>query len=628
MVDIKKVTQSVEQNLSNSYVPKAKMPTMPVSTEITDAIKKKEAEKTKKDIDKFADTVKKKFKFIDAIGIAPVQASKIIEDEYEIPKADTERGLIHIAVVIPETKFKEIPKVKAEILKIAKEANSKIWVHILTPIDFWNAGLDSKFDIFEAWGMAFPIHDPKNFLGSIRMCQVHKSLVLRKFEKYVTTYGMFGSLVRGEVKKESDVDVVVIIDDTDVKRMSRFELLEKLRGIIHSYISEAMAIAGTKVDFNVQVWLLTDFWERVKDAEPVAFTFIRDGIPLYDRGAFLPWKSLLRMGRIKPSPESVDMFMSTGDKLKDNVNKRIFDVLVHDIYWGVMHPTQGMLMLYGLAPQNVYDTSKSFRETFVVKEKLIEKKYADIFDEIVIKYYKGFEHGKVKVGDISGTDVDRLFKNSIDYIARLKELRGQIEKRVKENDIQEIYENLFEMLKALLKKKGEAKLLEEFEESFVKTGKFPKRFLQDLKFIVKVKKQITTKKAAKKTTNKTVKKAKKESAAKESGHLRRDVDNARKKAAQITNALTEYAQRSDFLAMDRSRFIIKGKNLTAEVFFLENTYVVHGNKIQKIVKGKFHDASAQDLEKEILAQKDREHKIDVKALDVLKKEYKDFELVY
>ena len=610
---------SVEQNLSNSYIPKVKMPALPVSTEIDEALKKKEADKTKKDIEKFAEIVKKKHKYVDAIGLIPVTASKIIEEEYEISKEDAEQGLIHIEVIIPESKFKEIQKIKLEMIKISKEINKNFWVHILTPIDFWNLGLDSKFDIFEALSMSYPVYDAKNFLGQLRVSQVHKSLVLRKFEKYVTSYGMFGSLVRGELKKESDIDVVVIIDDTDVKRMSRFELLEKLRGIIHSYISESMAIAGTKVDFNVQVWLLTDFWERVKDAEPVAFTFIRDGIPLYDRGAFLPWKSLLRMGRIKPSPESVDMFMSSGDKMKDAVKKRIFDILIHDIYWGVMHPTQGMLMLYGLAPQHVYDTSKLFRETFVTKEKLVEKKYADIFDEIVIKYYKGFEHGKVKVGDISGQDVDRLYKDASDFIDRLKELRGQIEKRVKEKDIQEIYENLFGMLEAQLKKKGEIAILKEFEETFIKTGKFPKRFLKDLKFIFKVRKE-----ALKQTTDK--KKNKKSES--QGSHLRRDVDNARKKASQITNSLTEYIQRSDFLAMDRTRFIIKGKKQTGEIFFLENTYLVHGNKIQKIKDKKLVEASPQDLEKEILNQKDREHKIDIKALEVLKKEFGQFELVY
>ncbi|HIF15057.1 MAG TPA: hypothetical protein EYQ86_06990, partial [Bacteroidetes bacterium] len=68
-------------------------------------------------------------------------------------------------------------------------------------------------------------------------------------------YVVGGSLVRGEAIKTSDVDVTVIIDDTDVKRMPRMELKEKLRGIIYSYIQEAEAIAGVnKNTLNVQIW--------------------------------------------------------------------------------------------------------------------------------------------------------------------------------------------------------------------------------------------------------------------------------------------------------------------------------------------------------------------------------------
>ena len=46
-------------------------------------------------------------------------------------------------------------------------------------------------------------------------------LIFAKFEKYVTSYVVGGSLTTGTAKKDSDVDVFVIIDDTDVKRMPR-----------------------------------------------------------------------------------------------------------------------------------------------------------------------------------------------------------------------------------------------------------------------------------------------------------------------------------------------------------------------------------------------------------------------
>jgi len=54
--------------------------------------------------------------------------------------------------------------------------------------------------------MSFPIID-KGILSHLRVAQIHKSLVLKKFEKYVTSYVMGGSLTTGTAKKESDVDV-------------------------------------------------------------------------------------------------------------------------------------------------------------------------------------------------------------------------------------------------------------------------------------------------------------------------------------------------------------------------------------------------------------------------------------
>jgi len=47
---------------------------------------------------------------------------------------------------------------------------------------------------------------------------------------------MGGSLTTGTTKKESDVDVAIIIDDTDVKRMPRMELKKNLEELfIHIF---------------------------------------------------------------------------------------------------------------------------------------------------------------------------------------------------------------------------------------------------------------------------------------------------------------------------------------------------------------------------------------------------------
>lgn len=609
--------KSVEQNLTKDYVPKSKLGNLPASNQIDQAMKKK-MEKTQKEIEKFKTQFQKKFKKIQSIGIIPQQASKKIEEEYEISEEDSKRELIHILTIIPESQYKKVSQIKLDAIQTAKEINDKFWIHVLTPIDYWNLGLDSKFEVMEALAMSYPILD-KGFLGSIRVAQIHKSLVLKKFEKYVTSYVVGGSLTRGETIKTSDIDVFIIIDDTDVKRMPRMELKEKLRGIIYSYIQEAEAISGVKNKLSPQIYLMTEFWEAVKDAHPVMFSFIRDGIPLYDRGAFLPWKSLLRMGKIKPSPEAIDMFMSSGDKIKDIVNKKLFDIATLDLFWGVSTPTQGLLMLYGQAPGNVYDTVKAFKETFVNKEKLVEQKYADILENIAIKHFKAMEHGKIKPGDIKGEQVDKLTKDALDYIARLKELREQIEKRIQEKSIDQIYSDTFGMIGSLLKKKSETTILKEFDNKIIKEGKFPPRFLSNLKFIAKTKRDIAKTKHETKTKDKKDNLTFKQS---------QNVDLARKYAAEITTALIEHTQRCELASLEKSRFQIKSHDMQAEVFFLKDTFLVQPQQIQKISKDRLIKATPKELQEQIAEQKNKKTKIDYKSLAILHKIFGEFDLVY
>ena len=211
--------RSVEENLSKDYVPKGKLGNLSMSKEIKESLKKKR-DKTTKEIEKYKIEILKKHKFVQSIGIIPTGAAKKVEEEFGISESDSKRELIHILTIIPEKKFKEIATIRIDAINIARKINDRFWMHVMTPVDIWNLGLDSKFDIMEALSMSYPILD-KGFLGAIRVSQIHKSLVLKKFEKYVSSYVVGGSVTRDETIKTSDIDVFIVIDDTDVKRMSR-----------------------------------------------------------------------------------------------------------------------------------------------------------------------------------------------------------------------------------------------------------------------------------------------------------------------------------------------------------------------------------------------------------------------
>jgi len=561
-----------------------------------------EIEKAKKELEDFKKKVVKKFPFIHSLSVLPAQSSKMFEEEEGLLPEDIKKKPTHLMMLIPEDQFKNVSKkIRPEMIKLASESKRPLWIHIKTEIDVWNYGLDSKYEFVDAVGMSYPLYD-KGLLGSLRVASIHKNLVLRKFEKYVASYVVGGSLIRGTADKDSDVDTFVIIDDTDVKRMPRLQLLDKLRGIIHDYIREASALAGVKNVLNVQVWLLTDFWERVKDAESIAYTFIRDGVPMYDRGTFLPWKLLLKMGKIKPSPEAVDKFMKFGEQNENIVKRKMIDAMI-DIYWGVVTPAQALMMLTGNAPPAPKEMVAAVRKVLVEKEKIMSPKDLKYLEK-VIKLYKDHEHGKLK--NFSGKDLDELLKESGEYNKRLKESRKKLEIKLIVDDAERIYDEVFDLLKKEFGNKGRDSLISEFESELVKKGKIQKRYLPVLKNIIKIKQKVKNGKVS-----------------------HSEMDGVKKMAAELIRELVDYSQRKELISMEKGLIQVSFGNKKGKIVLTNSgEFFVEGNRIMKIGSKGFAISTLKDFEEAISKTKDRtKFKLDSKVLEILKKELGEFELV-
>ncbi|MFH1802427.1 MAG: nucleotidyltransferase domain-containing protein [archaeon] len=566
-------------------------------------------QKLKKKLEDFKKKMLKKFPFIISLGILPPNAFAMFDEEEGLPKEEIAKKPLHVIMIMPEDQYKNLTKIKQEVIEIAKTAGERLWVHIKTAeIDVWNYGLDSKFEFIDAIGASFPLYD-KGFLGALRVASIHKNLVLNWLNvgriRYVATYGIFGSLVRGTAGEDSDVDVVVIIDDTDVKRMSKVELVEKLRGkIVYEYVKEATALAGVKNILNVQVWLLTDFWQRVKDAEPVAFTFIRDGVPLYDRGTFIPWKRLLQMGKIKPSPEAIDLYMKEGDRTRDIIKRRQMDNMV-DIYFGVVTPTQAMMMLAGHAPPIPKTIVQEVKKVLVEKEKLMTLKDLKTLEKVV-KLYKDYEHGTLK--EIPGKEIDILLVESMDYVKRMRELRNKLERRMWEHQAEQIHKEVFDLMKKVFGSKGQEALIADLDEEMVKKGKVPERMLVIAKDIAKLKLKVKGKE-----------------------FTQGDMHRYSRDYSALVEALTEYSQRKELVSMEKGIAKVNFEKGWAELVATdEGVFVVLQNgSVKKFDGKKFVDSDKKDFEKALKETKERvQFNLPSEIMVALKKEFGEFTISF
>ncbi len=501
-------------------------------------------------LDKFTKQIIEKFEdYIIGVALLPPEQPKTEEEKKEF---DPEK--INALVLVDDSDSKKMSKeelhvkISEIISKIAKDIDEKLNPEIMLTSELTEACYDGKEEVLQMIAMAAPVYDPKDMLAAIKISEVHKRMVLKKFEKYIVSYVAAGSLFRGE--KSNDIDVYVIIDDTDVKKMSRAELKDKLRAIIIGMGMEASKLTGVKKQFHIQTYILTDFWDNIKDANPVIFTLLRDGVPLYDRGVFMPWKLLLNMGRIKPSPEAIDMGLDVGERLVQRAKQKLLSVLGEDLYYAVLNPAQAALMLYGIPPPTPKETIKLLNDIFVKKEKLLEKKYVDTLENIRTAY-KNIEHGKVT--KVTGKEIDDLLKGAEDYLKRIKQLFKTIEERTEKESVVDIYETCIRISKDLLAEKGvekvpKTKLHALFKEKLVEDEKIPEKFLKILKEIEKAKKDF------------------------EAGKLsKQEVNKVKKDARLFIKTLVEHLQRKKSMELERTKVRFKYDKKVGELILLEDT---------------------------------------------------------
>ena len=582
-------------------------------------------------LEKFQKQVLEKFdKYI--VGIAlmpppkPEELQQLQGQQAPLPEAKPEdKDKIHVLVLVDDSDSRTMSKIElkdkltAIVHSIGKEIDPNITPQTLILSELWQNCFDAKYELLQLIALSAPVYDT-GMLQAIKIAEVHKTMVLKKFEKYIVSYVLAGSLVQGKATPTSDIDVWIVIDDTDVKRMTRVELKDKLRAIIIGMGIEAGEITAIKNKINIQVYILTDFWDSLKEANPVIFTLLRDGVPFFDRGIFMPWKQLLKMGKIKPSAEAIDMFMGSGEQVIRRVQLKLNEIGMEDVYYALLTPSQAALMLYGVAPPAPKETGSLMREIFVHKEKLLEEKFVRTLEKVV-EIRKAIEHGDKK--ELSGKEIDELLEDGDKYLKRIKRLFTQIEKIREGQEMVNIYDTVTTVLRDVLKLEGIEKIKENemlgvVEGKLVTEGKMPSKFLRTIQDIMKAKKDHDDNKLSKV-----------------------EIEKVHQESGALIKYLVEHIQRKKVRELERLKIRVKHGEKFGEVILLGNeayiTYDIDSEE-KEITKAKLNDdgslgqiekSSLEEMEKSIAnMQAPAKASIKQKLLEDLKKVFgKELEIL-
>ena len=315
-----------------------------------------------------------------------------------------------------------------------------------------------------------------------------KTNVMEKYKDFVKAVVLFGSLVRGDFHSKSDIDMLVVIDDT----IARFSPEMKLN------FDQDIYQIGKELDDRIVVqpaWTLTEFWDMARIGHPLLYTIVRDGWALYDTGFWIPIRKLLEFGKIPATLEAVEKLMESAPQKIERVESAKLFMVAEDLYYAMLNSAQAVLMFMGISTPSPKHTAISVKEN-LVEQKLLEKKYLDDLED-VIQFRKDAEHKDIT--RLKGEKLDMFIDNSIKFVQRMDKLLFEMQLRRKQESIEKNYEIMMKVSLATLKELKEEPekpkdLPNKIKSALIETKRIEPYYEEVFKKVVVMRKMLDDKK--------------------------------------------------------------------------------------------------------------------------------------
>jgi len=264
--------------------------------------------------------------------------------------------------------------------------------------------------------------------------------ILEKYGPMIKSIVAWGSVVRNEFTHKSDIDVVILVDDT------RGNLSKGLRAQIDDFVFKTANEVDEKLSPQ-PVWTITEFMSMIRRTSPLAYNLLKDGVAVYDTGFFLTNKRLLDMGEIPITREAVESRMENVPKRLRRAEHAKLYIIAEDLYYATLDSLQAVVMYMGRGPPDANHAAEVGRK-YLVENGLTKEEYIKIIEDI-INFRKGTEHREIK--EIKGEEIDKYIERAKKFVKEMERILKVLENKRKESDIEKTYEIMIKASMAALK---------------------------------------------------------------------------------------------------------------------------------------------------------------------------------
>ena len=236
--------------------------------------------------------------------------------------------------------------------------------------------------------------------------------IYNKFSELVKSIILFGSSAKKVSTPESDIDVIVIIDDVSVRWDQ--ELIAWYREELGNLIKTNQY----RKSLHINSVKLSTWWNDLFRGDPVIINVLRYGEALIDHGGFFaPLQLLLKEGRIRSTPESIYTLLQRAPNHMARTKASML-AAIDGLYWACVDSAHAALIAANVIPPSPEHIPGNLYDNFV-RTKMLNAKYIDDYKKIH-EIAKDIVHGK-RI-QISGEEIDFWIKRADEFVRVMAEL--------------------------------------------------------------------------------------------------------------------------------------------------------------------------------------------------------------
>lgn len=286
---------------------------------------------------------------------------------------------------------------------------------------------------------------------------------------YLKAIVVYGSAARKERVEGSDIDVLILLDDT----RSDFDDGVYRKG--KQLVNQIQEDAPDELDLHFQPPKpLSSWWDLLISGEPWVMTSMTDAQAIYDPSGYIQLtKRLIEEGEMHGTTERAQRLMKRSRKKVKKTRKLLLEDVTAELLHAMTESAQAVLMYYGHPPPAPTHVAEELEENFVEGEDLLSPRAVGDY-RAFYELTERIDHGKLT--EFTAKELDKYLNQAMAFIKAMATLFDDLEQQKHADIVSTSHEQAVQLCAEALEEQGvdvpmdEEETVQRFKEVFVDEG--------------------------------------------------------------------------------------------------------------------------------------------------------------